>query len=146
MCLAEMLVHIECSPPMQLVPEDSHFNWWSTVSTLCCGIFCQRTIFFTDAPEYSGRSQYQANEGARDFRIQLTLDSNPIPSDGNFSWFFNDQPLVDGEDGVVLGVDFLQIGNVSRGNAGSYRVVSSNIAGSRSFTFQLVVNREFPLV
>ena len=96
-----------------------------------------------DAPEYSGRTQYQANEGARDFRIQLTLDSSPIPSDGNFSWFFNNQPLRDGEDGVTLGVDFVQIGNVSRRNAGSYRVSSSNTVGSSSFTFQLVVNSEF---
>ena len=95
---------------------------------------------YIDAPEYSGRAEYQVNEGARDFRIQLTLDSSPIPSGGNFSWFFNDQLLTDGQDGVVLGVNFIQIGSVSRGNAGSYRVLSSNIAGSSEFIFQLVVN------
>ena len=100
--------------------------------------------FSTDAPEYSGRTEYQANE-ARDFRIQLMLDSNPIPSDGNFSWFFNNQLLIDSQDGIVLRVDSIQIGNVSRRNAGTYRVLSFNTAGSSEFSFQLVVNCELSI-
>ena len=95
---------------------------------------------YIDAPEYSGRTQFQVNEGARDFRIQLALDSNPIPSDGNFSWFFNNRPLTEEQDGVILGLDFIQIGNVSRRNAGTYRVLTSNIVGSSEFTLQLAVN------
>ena len=96
----------------------------------------------TDAPEYSGKTLYQANEGARDFRIQLVLDSNPIPRDENFSWFFNNQSLMSGVNGILLGVDFIIIRNVSRENAGSYRVLSSNPIGSNDFTLQLFVNCE----
>ena len=89
---------------------------------------------------------YEADEGSQDFRIELTLDSNPIPDDGNLLWFFNGQPLVNGVNGIMFGVDFIQFRSLSRVNAGSYRVMSSNAAGSGEFSFQLRVNcKGFPL-
>ena len=68
------------------------------------------------------------------------LDSNPIPDDGNFFWFFNGRRLLDGQDGAILGVNFIQFRSLSRVNVGSYRVMSSNTAGSGDFSFQLRVN------
>ena len=68
------------------------------------------------------------------------LDSNPIPDDGNFFWFFNGRRLLNGQDGAILGVNFIQFRSLSRLNAGSYRVMSSNTAGSGDFSFQLRVN------
>ena len=47
---------------------------------------------------------------------------------------------MDGEDGITFGVNFIQFRSVSRVNAGSYRVMSSNAAGSGDFSFQLRVN------
>ena len=94
----------------------------------------------TDQPEYAGETTYVIDEGSRDYRIELMLDSSPVPVDSNFFWFFNDLPLVDGQNGVVLGVNFIQFRSVSRVNAGSYRVMSSNSAGSGGFNFELRVN------
>ena len=89
---------------------------------------------------YNGEKIYSVDEGSRDFRIELTLDSNPVPVDGDFIWFFNDLPLIDGRNGVVFGVNFIQFRIMSRVNAGSYRVMSSNTAGSGGFDFELKVN------
>ena len=86
---------------------------------------------------------HEVNEGFRDYRIELTLDSNPIPGDSDFFWFFNDQPLVNGQNGAILGVDFIQFRSLSRVNTGSYRIVSSNTAGSGDFDFELKVNCKY---
>ena len=93
-----------------------------------------------DPPEYSGEDMYTANEGSEDFKIELTLDSSPIPA--NFEWFFNGQPLIEGVNGVKLGVNFIQFDTVSRDHTGSYMISTSNGVGSTQFTFQLIVNCE----
>ena len=102
--------------------------------TLC------NSLCSADPPEYTGESTYQAAEGSLDYRIELVLDSTPIPTTDSLSWLFNEQPLVDGEDGITFGVNFIQFRNLSRSNAGMYRIMSSNTAGRGEFTFQLTVN------
>ena len=90
-----------------------------------------------DPPQYTGEATYEVNEIAEAFRIDLTLESSPSVANADFSWFFNGKRLMSGENGAFLGADFIQFQNVSQRIAGSYRVMSSNIAGSGTFAFQL---------
>ena len=107
------------------------------------GTLSDSKTFYTDKPGYMGEAEYNVSEGSKDIRIELILDANPVPEDTNFNWFYNGQPLMNGQSGVMLGVDFIQFRSVSRVNAGSYRVVSSNTAGSGDFSFQLRVDCKY---
>ena len=97
----------------------------------------------TEPPVYEGLLRYEAIEDQQDFRITLNLTGNPIPMLGTLVWTFNGQELslgggMDGA-GISLGLDFIEFETVSRNNAGTYTVFSSNAAGNASFEFELEV-------
>ena len=76
-------------------------------------------------------------EGER-LLINLTLDANPIPGQGNFTWSFNGIELSQSGD-LNFGLDFIDFGVVNRNEAGSYMVEATNLAGTGDAMFQLVV-------
>ena len=78
-------------------------------------------------------------EGTANFTIELTFSADPIPSQGNFSWFFNGRKLLDGVDGIFLEVNSIRFELTGRRQAGTYRVESTNTAGVGGFEVQLTV-------
>ena len=71
----------------------------------------------------------------------LNLTGDPFPTLDTLVWTFNGQVL-SGGGGIDLGLDFVEFDAVSRSNAGTYTVFSSNAAGNASFEFELVVLRK----
>ena len=82
-------------------------------------------------------------EGERLF-INLTLDANPIPGQGNFTWSFNGIQFSPTGD-INFGLDFIDFGVVNRNEAGSYMVEATNLAGTGSAMFQLDVYCKYML-
>ncbi len=70
--------------------------------------------------------------------IELQLDANPIPALDQFGWQFNGIELVSSGD-VAVNLTYLDLGEVNRNEAGNYFVNASNVAGTGSATFQIVV-------
>ena len=85
---------------------------------------------------------FRAVEGLENYTIQFTLSADPLPVGGNFSWFFNGRRLVDGDDGIYLGLNTIRFRSLARNNSGIYRIMSSNSQGSGELIFELVVNCE----
>ena len=63
----------------------------------------------------------------------------PLVSDAD--WALNGRPLVI-MGGIDLGTDFINIQIATRLDEGNYTVNSSNVAGSGSTSFQLLVQSE----
>ena len=99
------------------------------------------SFIYIDPPVYTVASRFAVIEGER-LLINLTLDGNPIPREGNFTWSFNGIDLIRSGD-VDFGVDFIDFGVVNRNEAGSYMVEATNLAGTGSATFELVVYCRF---
>ena len=97
------------------------------------------TCSHTDAPQYTAELEYRVREEETEYRIDILLDANPKPNDTQFSWFFNGNRLIDGENGITLRVDSIQFDVINRERAGTYRVESHNGAGSGGVEFQLTV-------
>lgn len=112
----------------------------STIVKLVCNYRAQlHSLHLTDPPEYIVDPSFTVNEGDA-FNLQtLNLDANPIPGDGNFTWAFNGQPLVE-QSGINLGVNSILLDPVSRSQAGVYMITSFNRAGSGQESFALNVN------
>lgn len=72
------------------------------------------------------------------FSLQLGLEGNPLPLDGDTDWFVNGNPLFL-MPGIDFGADFINIQMVTRMDQGNYTVNSSNIAGFGIGSFQLIV-------
>ena len=95
------------------------------------------TPYHLDPPVYTVNDRFAVIEGER-LLINLTLDANPIPGQGNFTWSFNGIDLSQTGD-ISFGVDFIDFGVVNRNEAGSYMVEATNLAGTGNAMFQLVV-------
>lgn len=93
----------------------------------------------TDPPSYAGSTTYSVVEGASNYIVLLTLDANPLPQEGNFSWFFSDRLLTETESEIELEVNSIRFALVDRNQAGIYRVLSANLVASGEFTFQLII-------
>ena len=113
------------------VSED-YYHW------LLFNHFCE-TLCLSDQPEYTVDPSFTVNEGNSFNLSTLNLDANPTPGAGNFTWTFNDQPLVE-QPGVELGVNSLLINSVLRNQSGVYMIESFNRAGSGDASFALNVN------
>ena len=86
---------------------------------------------------YNVNSSFTVIEGLN-FLISLGLTGNPFPDSNNFQWTFNGAPLSPSGD-IVLGLQFLDLGIVNRTEAGNYSVTTSNVAGSATGSFQVIV-------
>ena len=111
---------------------------WQCVN---CGasndIYFYSTPYHLDPPVYTVNDRFAVIEGER-LLINLTLDANPIPGQGNFTWSFNGIELSPTGD-LNFGLDFIDFGVVNRNEAGSYMVEATNLAGTGDAMFQLVV-------
>ncbi|XP_064396499.1 uncharacterized protein LOC135343434 [Halichondria panicea] len=74
------------------------------------------------------------------FDLTLLVDSLPVLTDDNVTWFFNNQ-VIPGMMGISFGADFIRIDMVTRLDGGTYRVEGTNVAGTgeASFSLQVVV-------
>ena len=70
------------------------------------------------------------------FRIDLILVGIPIPD--QYTWSFNGVELLSSSE-ITLGIDFIQFSSLSRSNAGNYSVTATNLVGSGTGEFSLVV-------
>ena len=94
-------------------------------------------IAFSDPPVYRANISYESIE-EQPFQITLMLEANPVPMTGEFTWLFNNAPLISG-DGVTLTVNSIRFDSLSRSHAGTYSITSVNAAGNGSATFQQIV-------
>ena len=96
-------------------------------------------LYLADAPEYTVNSSFTVIEGTS-FTVDLGLIGNPFPT--IFDWTFNGAALSASGD-VVLGLQFLNLGIANRAEAGNYSVTTSNVAGSGTGSFQVIVYCEY---
>ena len=94
----------------------------------------------TDPPEYNIDPSFTINEGDSFNLSTLNLDANPIPGEGNFSWTFNGQPLMEQPGSIELGVNSIVLNPVLRNQSGVYMITSFNRAGSGQTSFALNIN------
>ena len=98
--------------------------------------------FQTVGPEYTVNDTFSVIEGDS-FRVDLGLTGNPLPgAPGTFQWFFNGQPLSQSGD-LLLGVNSIDFGIANRAEAGTYSVSATNVAGTGTASFELIVFCEF---
>ena len=98
--------------------------------------------FDTVGPEYTVNDTFTVIEGDS-FRVDLGLTGNPLPgAPGTFQWFFNGQPLSQSGD-LLLGVNSIDFGTANRAEAGTYSVSATNVAGTGTASFELMVFCEF---
>lgn len=93
----------------------------------------------TVAPVYGGSSFHEGTEGER-LRVELQLQALPQPT--SFVWLSSNggnSPLVVGGNIVDLGASYIEFYPVTRTDAGTYNVTSSNYAGTASFVFTVEV-------
>ena len=91
------------------------------------------------APIYDGSAFYEEIEGER-LRVDLQLLALPQPT--SFIWLSSNRgnsPLVVGGNIVGLGASYIVFSPVTRTDAGTYNVTSSNYAGTTSFVFTVEV-------
>ena len=93
-----------------------------------------------DPPEYTVDPSFTVIEGDNNsnLTVNLGLTGNPFPDSNNFQWTFNGAPLNASGD-IVLGLQFLNLGMTTRAEAGNYSVTTSNVAGSGTGSFQVIV-------
>lgn len=94
---------------------------------------------------YEGPSVHAAIEGQR-LRVELQLNALPPPT--SFAWLFSnggDEPLVIGGNIVDVGASFIEFLPVTRADAGTYSVTSSNFGGSGTFVLTVEVYCESEL-
>lgn len=89
-------------------------------------------------PTYIADSPVNVIEGEANFRINVSLEANPIPPEGNFTWTFNGDELFLSSE-LDFGVDFIEFGLVSRDDNGTYEITGENLAGFGSETIDLNV-------
>ncbi len=93
----------------------------------------------SDPPEYVAEPEYRVREGERNYRIDIMLSANPLPSIQQFFWFFNEAQLTNEIEGISFGIDYIIFSSVSQQNGGLYKTESSNQAGMGGVSFSLVV-------
>ncbi len=80
---------------------------------------------------------FTVQEGA-EFSVQPILTGNPLPLDNETVWSMDGRVLAP-IPGIEFGSDFLTIMMATRMDQGNYTVSATNVAGSGSATFQLLV-------
>ncbi len=90
-----------------------------------------------DPPTITVNNTFTVLEGDL-FDITLLVDSLPLLTDDNVTWFLNDQVIPD-MMGISFGADFFTIDMVTRLDGGTYRVVGTNIVGTGEASFDLLV-------
>ena len=96
---------------------------------------CNIIISLAVPPEYTVNPSFTVIEGMN-FTVDLGLIGNPFPT--SFDWTFNGATLSPSGD-IVLGLQLLDLGIANRTEAGNYSVTTSNVAGSGTGSFQVIV-------
>ncbi len=90
-----------------------------------------------DPPVITVNNTFTVLEGEV-FDLTLLVDSLPVLTDDNVTWFFNNQ-VIPGMMGISFGADFIRIDMVTRLDGGTYRVEGTNVAGTGEASFSLQV-------
>ena len=81
---------------------------------------------------------YSYNGTDVDKTYTLPLDSNPYPED--FTWYHNEEVISNASQrGIALAANGITFDTVSITDQGNYTVVATNLVGSATASFELIV-------